>query len=86
MIASDHDRRFAVKRKSIIIIGAGLGGLSAGIYGQLNGYKTDILENFYFTGTWATAAGALFMNALSGKRVIQSLCREDRSPFLPRRD
>jgi phytoene dehydrogenase-like protein len=30
--------------KTIIIIGAGFAGLSAGIYGQLNGYKTTILE------------------------------------------
>ncbi|MDY6932250.1 MAG: NAD(P)/FAD-dependent oxidoreductase [Halobacteriota archaeon] len=30
--------------KSIIIIGAGMGGLAAGIYGQTNGYKTQIFE------------------------------------------
>ncbi len=30
--------------KSIIIIGAGMGGLAAGIYGQLNGYTTRIFE------------------------------------------
>ncbi|MFC1979701.1 phytoene desaturase family protein [Chloroflexota bacterium] len=30
--------------KSVIIIGAGLAGLSAGCYGQMNGYKTRILE------------------------------------------
>ena len=30
--------------KSIIIIGAGMGGLAAGIYGQLNGYHTEIYE------------------------------------------
>src|SRR5512133_2471382 len=30
--------------KSIIIIGAGFAGLSAGIYAQLNGYKTTIYE------------------------------------------
>ncbi len=30
--------------KSIIIIGAGIAGLSAGIYGQMNGYKTQIFE------------------------------------------
>ncbi|MBD3383952.1 NAD(P)-binding protein [candidate division KSB1 bacterium] len=29
---------------SIIIIGAGMGGMSAGIYGQLNGYETLIFE------------------------------------------
>jgi phytoene dehydrogenase-like protein len=30
--------------RSIIIIGAGLGGLAAGIYGQMNGYSTEIFE------------------------------------------
>ncbi|HAP31504.1 MAG TPA: hypothetical protein DCQ14_00390 [Firmicutes bacterium] len=31
-------------RSSIIIIGAGMGGMAAGIYGELNGYKTRIFE------------------------------------------
>ena len=30
--------------KSIIIIGGGLTGLSAGCYGQMNGYQTSIFE------------------------------------------
>jgi phytoene dehydrogenase-like protein len=30
--------------KSIVIIGAGMGGLSAGCYGQMNGYDTQIFE------------------------------------------
>jgi len=30
--------------KSIIIIGAGIAGLAAGIYGQMNGYHTEIFE------------------------------------------
>jgi len=30
--------------KSIIIIGAGIAGLSAGCYGQMNGYRTHIFE------------------------------------------
>ena len=30
--------------RSIIIIGAGMGGMSAGIYGQINGYETQIFE------------------------------------------
>lgn len=33
-----------MKNKSIIIIGAGLGGLAAGIYGQVNDYRTQIFE------------------------------------------
>lgn len=30
--------------RSIIVIGAGMGGLAAGIYGQVNGYETQIFE------------------------------------------
>jgi phytoene dehydrogenase-like protein len=30
--------------KSIIIIGAGMGGMAAGVYGQMNGYDTQIFE------------------------------------------
>jgi phytoene dehydrogenase-like protein len=33
-----------MEEKSIIIIGAGLAGLSAGCYAQMNGYKTQIFE------------------------------------------
>jgi len=42
------------------------------------------LEDFYFAGTWATSVGALFMNALSGKRVIQGTCRRDGKSFTAR--
>ncbi len=30
--------------ESIIIIGAGIAGLAAGCYGQMNGYRTQICE------------------------------------------
>jgi phytoene dehydrogenase-like protein len=33
-----------MEQQSMIIIGAGLGGLSAGCYGQMNGYQTKIFE------------------------------------------
>ncbi len=39
------------------------------------------LANFYFTGVWVTSAGALFMNALSGRRAIQAICRQDGKRF-----
>jgi len=42
------------------------------------------LKDFYFAGTWATNAGALFMNAHSGKRVMQDICRRDGKRFLSR--
>ncbi len=41
--------------KSIIIIGAGLTGLSAGCYGQMNGYKTSIYEMHDKAGGVCTA-------------------------------
>jgi len=41
--------------KSVIIIGAGLAGLSAGIYGQMNGYRTRIFEHHKRPGGVCTA-------------------------------
>ncbi len=40
------------------------------------------LKDFYLAGTWATSAGALFMNVLSGKRIIRDICGKDRRPFV----
>jgi phytoene dehydrogenase-like protein len=42
-------------KESIIIIGAGMGGLSAGTYGQLNGYQTRIFEMHTQPGGQCTA-------------------------------
>lgn len=41
--------------KSIIIVGAGIAGLTAGYYAQLNGYKTTIFETHYVPGGLCTA-------------------------------
>jgi len=41
--------------KSVIIIGAGIAGLSAGIYAQMNGYKTQIFEMGIKPGGLCTA-------------------------------
>ena len=41
--------------KSIIIIGAGLSGMSAGCYGQMNGYNTEIFEMHFIPGGCCTA-------------------------------
>ena len=41
--------------KSVIIIGAGMGGLSAGCYGQMNGYSTKIFEMHDKPGGLCTA-------------------------------
>lgn len=42
-------------RKSILIIGAGMGGLAAGIYGQANGFQTTIFEAHALPGGQCTA-------------------------------
>ncbi len=44
-----------MKDKSIIIIGAGFAGLSAGIYAQMNGFKTQIFEMHRLPGGLCTA-------------------------------
>jgi len=36
--------------KSIIIIGSGMGGMAAGIYGQMSGFETRIFEMHYLPG------------------------------------
>jgi len=41
--------------KKIVIIGGGVAGLSAGIYGQLNGFDTEIIEMHSITGGQCTA-------------------------------
>ena len=40
------------------------------------------LENFHMVGQWAGAAGGLPMVATSGRKLIQTLCRRDRLPFV----
>jgi len=44
-----------MEQKSIAIIGAGAAGLCTGIYGQLNGYRTRIIEQHDIPGGLATA-------------------------------
>lgn len=44
-----------MENKSIIIIGAGIAGLSAGCYGQMNGYRTRIFEMHNMPGGLCTS-------------------------------
>lgn len=44
-----------MEKKKIIIIGGGVAGLSAGIYGQMNGFDTRIFEMHYVPGGQCTA-------------------------------
>lgn len=62
--------------KSIIIIGAGIAGLSAGCYGQMNGYHTRIFEMSNSPG------GGFPPAAYSGCNLIQILCKGDRRKFI----
>ena len=39
------------------------------------------LDNFYFVGIWATSAGALFINAHSGKKAVKLICKKDGRRF-----
>ena len=39
------------------------------------------LKNFFFTGQWVTSMGSLFSNALTGKTVIQKICKADQRKF-----
>lgn len=42
------------------------------------------LDGFYLVGTWATSAGALFANALSGRKIIKVICEKDGGKFASR--
>ena len=43
------------REKSIIIIGGGIAGLSAGCYAQMNGYQSQIFEMHHLPGGLCTA-------------------------------
>jgi phytoene dehydrogenase-like protein len=57
----------------------------ASIWSGIQGAGGDMtlpgLEGFYFVGVWASMAGSLFGNALSGKRAIRALCRKEGKRF-----
>lgn len=44
-------------------------------------YTLPGLKNFYMAGQWVTSAGALFMNALSGRSVVQKICQQSGVKF-----
>jgi hypothetical protein len=39
-------------------------------------YTLPGLQNFFFTRQWVTSMGSLFSNALTGKTVVQKICRQ----------
>ena len=61
--------------KSIIIIGAGIAGLSAGCYAQMNGYRSQIYEMHKIPGGLCTSwrrRGYLFDGSL--RYLFRILC------------
>jgi phytoene dehydrogenase-like protein len=60
----------------------------ASIWSGLSGSGGDMtlpgLNGFYFVGVWASLAGSLFGNALSGRRAIQALCKREGKKFMVR--
>ncbi|MBI1824180.1 MAG: hypothetical protein HYR80_08745, partial [Nitrospirae bacterium] len=55
-----------------------------GLFGSGSETTLPGLARFYFVGVWATSAGATFINALSGKKIIQKICKTDGKKFLAR--
>ena len=78
--------------RSVIIIGAGIAGLSAGCYLQMNGYRTQIFELHDKPGglcaSWKrmgyTIDGCIhwLLAAVSGRYVTQIICKADKRPFV----
>jgi phytoene dehydrogenase-like protein len=51
----DRDSRMTRSSADIIIIGAGIAGLAAGCYAQMNGYRSQIFEMHHLSGGLCTA-------------------------------
>lgn len=52
-----------------------------GSFLHTSGNTVPGLENFYFAGVWATSMGATFMNALSGKKAVEAICKKEKIKF-----
>ena len=46
------------------------------IFGLNPRFTLPGLKNFFFAGQWVTSAGALHLNALSGKTVVRKICKQ----------
>ncbi|NLE01512.1 MAG: hypothetical protein GX640_16730 [Fibrobacter sp.] len=73
--------------KSIIIVAAGIAGLSPGIYARMNGDKTDALrtlpglQGLYMIGQWTTPYTGTVIGALAGRQIVQIICKNDKQEF-----
>ena len=64
-------------KDKLIIIGAGVAGLSAGCYARMNGYDVTIferhslpgLDDFHMVGQWASASLGVSTVAMMGDRT-----------------
>lgn len=55
--------------------------LISGMSGRRQELALPGLAGFYMAGQWVTSASALFMNALSGRKAIQTICEKDGKTF-----
>jgi phytoene dehydrogenase-like protein len=51
------------------------------MFGLGKTYTLPGLKNFFLTGQWVTSMGSLALNALSGKTVIQKICKQCNMKF-----
>ena len=49
---------------------------------QLFGKGLPILKSFYMAGQWVEPGGGLPTAAMSGRNVIQIICKRDKKPFV----
>ena len=64
--------------RSIIIIGAGFAGLAAGIYAQMNGYRTQIFEMHSLPGGLCTSWRRRGYTFDGGVRYLSGTAPEER--------
>jgi len=46
------------------------------IFGLNKMFTLPGLENFFFTGQWVTSMGSLFSNAVTGRTVVEKICKQ----------
>lgn len=68
--------------KKTVIVGGGIAGLTAGVYAQLNGFKSEIYEKNPVAGgliasQWLQSPGGLPVAAATGKFVIQRILKKE---------
>jgi phytoene dehydrogenase-like protein len=69
-----------MNERSIAIIGAGIAGLSAGCYGQRNGFKTRLFEAHTMPGGVCAAwkrKGSTFSRALPSPQILGDEARQE---------